>query len=381
MMSFPPTMPIGRPARLFLLVAVLAAFGVTPAVAQIGPSGDPKSLRSGLVRGVDASYDPNTSTYMVVGALGDVFALCTNAAGDRTSEVYTIKPPGTVSGNLPFASFPRVRYSRDLDGGRGAFLVIWQQEEASGPSQLHSRIVSCTAGPLGAEQTIDGGDAPWTDFGASALAYSTTSQRFLVAWKTLYNPVIKARLVDLSGAGVGSAVTLSAGFGRDPGVAWNPNQNEFGVSFSGETASGGFSAFVRVPAADLSAFSRQSFNLTPGGLTTVTDIDFNPVTQSYVMAWWQSLGHAAKIAEFDAGGTMVSTGLASSTLGSVRRPVGSVQPHQRDLRAGRPGDSDRSRSGCRAEQPRVQDERRGPGVQPQPPSGPLHACDIELERE
>ena len=43
-------------------------------------------------------------------------------------------------------------------------------------------------------------------------------------------------------------VTLSCGFGRDPGVAWNSVTNEFGVSFSGETATTVYSAFAKVPA-------------------------------------------------------------------------------------------------------------------------------------
>ena len=257
---------------------------------------------------------------MVVGAQDSVFAVCTNASGAATSGVITIKPPNGVVSNKPFGSFPRVRYVQDLNGGAGAFIVIWQQEEVVGAPQMHSRIVSCTAGLLGTDQVVSGGSPPWTDYGASSFAYSPTSQKFLVAWKawagTGYRMV--ARLMDLNGAGVGSVVTLSTEFARDPGVAWNSNLNEFGVSFSGEAANGrdGYSVFVRMPADNPAGFARTTFNSVPGCMTTTTDLAYNPDTQRYIMTWWQGCGAATKVAEFDGAGTLQTIGLVSSTLGS-----------------------------------------------------------------
>jgi hypothetical protein len=315
-MTFASSMKSGRWSVRLVLFLVAAAFSiVAPASAQVARSGDSTILRNSVVRGVDAAFDPSSNTYMVVGAQDEVFAVCTNAAGAATSPVYTIKPRNGVPSNTPFGSFPRVRYSQDLNNGAGAFMVIWQQEEVTPTIQIHSRIVSCGAGLLGTEHTIDGGTAPWADYGASALAYSATSKQFLVAWKTIANPVLRIRLMDLNGEGVGSGVTVSSGFGRDPSVTWNPTLNEFGVAFSGETASGGFSVFVRVPATNIAGWQRTSFNTVPGQLTAVTDIDFNVETQRYLMTWYETGGYS-RVAEFDASGNLLTTGLVWTTIGS-----------------------------------------------------------------
>jgi hypothetical protein len=312
MMSTSSTTLGAQVLRLALAGSLAVASGAVPAAAQIAPQGTPTVLNTVYVRGVDAAFDPNTNTYMVVGAADNVFAVCTNAAGAAVSPVITIKP----AQSMPYGSFPRVKYSRDLNGGAGAFLVIWEQEELVGPPQLYTRIVSCTAGLLGPEQVISAGYAPWNDFGASALDYSATSRQFLVAWKTAIDPHMVVRLVDLNGAGVGPVVTISREFARDPSVAWNPSLNEFGVSFSGESAAGGYSAFARMPAGNIAAFTRTEFNFLPGGMTAITELAFNPVTQRYIMAWYQLTGYVTKVAEFDGAGNLLTTGLVSSTLGS-----------------------------------------------------------------
>ena len=318
MASFPSTGLSTFLRRLATAAGLLVLVSAPPAAAQLAPQGATTVLRGGVVRGVDASFDPSTNTYMVVGAQDAVFAVCTNAAGAATTGEIVIKP---ASGNKPFGSFPRVQYSQALNGGAGAFLVIWQQEEAVGVPQLYTRVVSCTQGLLGTEKVISTGVFPWTDFGASALAYSPTGGNFLVAWKGWVTGLgwrMVGRLVDLTGAGVGEIVTFSTGFGRDPGVAWNPFLNEFGVSFSGESADGrdGYSIFVRMPANNIAAFSRTTFNSVPGCMMTVTDLAYNPDTRRYLMAWWQGCGTASKVAEIDEAGNVVTLGLVSSTLGS-----------------------------------------------------------------
>ena len=64
-------------------------------------------------------------------------------------------------------------------------------------------------------------------------------------------------------------------------------------------------------------FSRVTFNSIPGGLVTITDVDFNPYTGRYVMTWFElSSGLYARIAEFDGAGNLVTSGIASGILGS-----------------------------------------------------------------
>jgi hypothetical protein len=269
-----------------------------------------------LVRGVDAAVDPTTGNYLVVGGNGVLVGVCVNPQGAPITGPILINADN-------HGAFPRARY------GTGGFLVVWG-EEIGAPTELHSRMVNCS-GAVGPEQVISGGATAWLESGA-AMAFSPTSQQFLVAWKSFPpNARVKVRLVDLTGAGVGGVVDISTAFGRDPGVAWNSATNQFGVSYSGETGpngSIGFSGFAVVPAANPAAFTRTTFNNIPGGLVTITDVDYNPATGRYVMAWYEVAGGLlARVAELDAAGNLLTTGVASGRVGSydalslARNPV------------------------------------------------------------
>jgi hypothetical protein len=292
------------------LSVTLLGFPVA-AAAQVSALGATLELAAFFVRGVDVAFDPSTNGYLVVGAQNTVVGVCVNAHGQPIKPAFAIKP---VSAG--FGAYPRARYSPHANGGKGAFLVVWP-EEAGATILLHSRMVSCTDGLLGTEQIISVGNV-WLESGA-AVAYSATSQQFFVVWKSFPPTVaIQGRLVDLNGAGASGIVTLSSGFGRDPGVTWNSATNEFGVSFSGETDTTVYSAFAKVPATNPAAFARTSFNVmgVRAGITTITDIDYNPGTNRFVMTWFEFPGPVTRVAEFDAAGNLVAQRLGSSTLGS-----------------------------------------------------------------
>ncbi len=303
-----------RAPHLWVVAAacVLPLVAAAPASAQISPLGSAVDLVAFFVRGTDTVADPTTGGYVVVGGAGPILAVCVNAQGVRTAGPFTIKAPvGT------YAAFPRVRYSPDVNNGSGGFLVVWPEEQGK-TYDLHARIINCIGGPVGTEQIISGGASAWLESGA-AVSYSPTSKKFFVAWKSLTEGV-KGRLVDLNGAGEGAVVQLSDGFGRDPGVAWNSRTNEFGVSFSGEVENQyAYSVFARVPASNPAAFVRTTFNVIPGALTCGTDVDYNPDTDHFVMAWYEDFGGSNKymrLAEFDSAGTYLGTTLASATWGS-----------------------------------------------------------------
>jgi hypothetical protein len=262
-----------------------------------------------FVRGVDSAFDPAANAYLVVGGQGVLVGVCINASG------FPIAGPFTINGD-GYGSFPRVRYSPHVFG-TGGFLVAWG-EEVGNPSEIHGRTVSCS-GAMGAEQVLSGGHSAWLESGP-ALAYSTTSQRFLVAWKSFPpNVRVKVTLVDNGGTRVSEVVDVSPEFGRDPGATWNPHTNQFGVSFSGENSSGTavYSGFAVVPAWNPAGFARTTFNFLSGAMTTITDLDVNTATGNYVMTWFElSSGALAKIAEFDPNGNIATQGVASGRLGS-----------------------------------------------------------------
>jgi hypothetical protein len=288
----------GRSIRHPRVAAVLAA-ACWLAVFSLHPSplfaqsvgGDQAMGFAG--RGVDASHDPNGNYLVVNGSFGPVRGIHVNSSGVPVSGAFTI------SSGVGYSNFARVRYSPHVNGGAGGYLVVWSSEEG-GSVVVRARVVARGGGAVGAESVI-GGNA-WLE-SAPAIGYSSTSKKFLVSWGGL--PRTKVRLVNLDGSGHGDVVEISTSYGRDPGVTWNPHRDEFGVSFNGETANGVYSALVVVPATNAAAYRRTTFNSVVGGASFITDIDFSPAQNKYVMVWCDGLN--ARAAEFDGVGTYLSS--------------------------------------------------------------------------
>ena len=314
-----------RQPRLVWCTAVFALLmlvaGAVPASAQLSRLGSVVALvgkdaiGAAAIKGTDSNYDPVNDVYLVVGAYGPHFGMFVNRFGIPVTGFFFIKTGGGGS------HFPRARYSPHVNGGQGGFLVTWAEEGPQGQHSLRARIVAFPGILASAEQTLsDVTSHPWLESGA-AIGYSPASQRFYVAWMTFPSAStapafhLAGRLVGLDAAPISATTTLSSGLGRDPGVAYNSTRNEFGVSFNGENSAGtsGFSAFARVSAVD-GTFTRQTFNFIPG-FTFISDIDYNPYTGNYVMAWWQHLsggGDETHVAELDAFGNIVTTGLVTT---------------------------------------------------------------------
>jgi hypothetical protein len=289
------------------LIGIALSAGATNALAQQVEGSATTPLMSFFVRGVDTAGD-SSGNYLVVGGQGVLNAMCVNAQGVPISGVIPINAAPTG-----YASFPRVAFAQTMNNGMGGFMVVWGETPPGNPDtlrQLFARTVSCS-GAVGTPRLVSG--SVWWEPGNLSIAYSSTSMRFLVAWQDFPARVIKANVLDLTGAPLGGEVQLSAGQARDPGATWNWLTDQFGVSFSGET----YSAFVTVPATNVALFTRNSFNVSNAILTTMTDVNFNPFTQRYVMAWFEiSAGSLAKVAEFDAAGNLLTVGVASTRLGS-----------------------------------------------------------------
>ena len=277
----------------------------TPAAAQVSAAGGITQLLASTTRGVDAAYDPVNNVYLVIGAYGPVTGVFVGLDGQA------VGAPFAISGGAGHSNFARARYSPQL----GGFMVTWSSEDSPTSLTVRTRGVTYPGALVGSENVVsDAGTRPWLE-ASPAIAYSSTSQQFLIVWQG-YPPsiTIKARLVGLNGAGVGSIVELSSGYGRDPGVTWNPNRNEFGVSFSGETPTGSYSAMVLVPASNPAALSRNTFNILGGGiLTYITDIAFSTSSNRYVMTWYEAV--KARVAEFDENGTLLRGDIASVRVG------------------------------------------------------------------
>ncbi len=197
-----------------LAVIGMLVSSVTPAAAQLNREGlanligTMQEISAPAIKGTDTAYDPVHHVYLVIDAYFPAVAWFANSNGARATGFFDIARGG---GGF---HFPRARYSPDVNGGQGGFMVTYMEEGPQNANLVHARVVSYP-GVVGPDNVIsDAGSPAWLESGA-ALAYSPVSQRFLVAWRgSAVSPHPSARLIDITGAGVGGVLTLTTGFGR-----------------------------------------------------------------------------------------------------------------------------------------------------------------------
>jgi hypothetical protein len=299
-------------SRALALPAALAVAlaSARPASAQlIGANAVNLGSLGAPVQGMDSGYDPNTGFHLVVSAYLNAWGWYVNSEGQTVAGPFLIKSGGGGA----FA--PRVKYSPNVNGGQGGFLLVYS-EEAGGGNILRARTISYP-GVVGPETTISDGSAPpWLISGASAVSYG--SGVFLVSWmSTGAGARLVARAVSVSGAPASAITTISQDVGLYPGVAYNPSTNHFAVSYRDEGSAG--YAGIAIVSPQAAVLAKQRFQPVVGQ-QGATDIDFNPDTGRFVMAWFaQPSGGPWEVraAEIDSGGGVVSSGLLFSTSGGV----------------------------------------------------------------
>jgi PKD repeat protein len=309
-----PTRSTHRFARpLVLAVSTMALlWSPAPVAAQISRVGATVPVYSAQTSGTYVAHDPVNDLYLIVQGLGPVYGTFVDASGQPVTSTFTIHSfDGGVYGILP-----AVAYSPDVSngaGGHGGFLVTWHHG-ANAPTSIYGAIVAYEApGRIAKSKFVisdpaDGWGSSWLCW--PVVAYSKTSQRFLVVWNGR-DFSIKGRFVGTDGTPTGDVIPIEGGGGsRDPSVAWNSATNEFGVGYSMFGATSAWAAFklVRV---DGSVSGRTSFGYTAG--TYATSMDVNSAN-NYVMAWGLQPGTMTVV--FDQAGAQVSPeSLATKRLG------------------------------------------------------------------
>ena len=303
--------------RAALGAVLLTMATASPASAQIFTSSGvgiwTTSADGGAIFGTDSAFDPVNQRALLVAscyqscAFGSVYGTFVNRSGTVVSGKFPIKAlPAT-------AFFPRVRYF-DQGGIRG-FMVVWYEENVG----VFAIPLNTDGMPMASESLISNNDKPSTAAGAPGIAYSPTTDRFLVVWPNITLQRVKGRLINRTGAPVGPGVfDVASGFSQAyyTAATWNSADNLFGVSAGAENPGMGFSVFVSVSPIDGSS-SRQTFNSYPIGVVGATDIDYNPSTNRYLMTWWQGAAGTpaeVRVAEIDTAGNVVTTGMISRNL-------------------------------------------------------------------
>jgi hypothetical protein len=298
--------------RLTVIGGVAGALLIShPATAQISRLTTSIGVLSPpFVRGTDVAYDPVNQVYCIVGGYGPIYGVFVNTSGGAIS-AFGI---GSTNASSPFGHFPRVEYSRDANGGQGGFLVTWHQNDAGSTNFVHDAVIAYPVGVIpGSEHVVsDGGIGGSFWEAGAAIAYSATSHRFLVAWQTrLFG--VQARFVDSTGAPISGVITFEGANARDPGVAWNPTNDTFGLSHSGWTNTQ-YVRFRTISAGSGAVLAQSTFGNTTAG-TFNSDVDVNLATHHFVVAW--ATGAGSFDAEFDENGTLLGAGLISTRFGGA----------------------------------------------------------------
>jgi hypothetical protein len=283
---------------------VLVLFAVTavpaPAIAQAARSG-PTFRVGGATSPVilpDVAHDPGRDRYLVVSGNGFIEGQLLDGNGAKIAGfVVTL---GSLAGG--YAQTPRVAYGAGVNGGGGGYLVTWH-ESVGTITQVRGKLISPDGNPLtgdfviSTEAAAPGTGSNWT-MGA-AIAYSTASQEFLVAWMGGYLTTQDIRFTRVNTAGQllqGTvAITGGADWERDPSVAYNPHQNQFFIAWAGYVDAGRFGHV-----------SGQRVQAGSGGLvggpgtfiqsvaTLIPSVEYNASRGQYLVTWYnRSSGSAA----------------------------------------------------------------------------------------
>lgn len=332
---------LGVPS-LVLALCLLCVGVATPARAQISAIGSgsflplpPAFPPTVATLGVDSSFDPVNGVFLTIYAAGPfgVAGVFVDVNGTAVGAPFVIS---TTAGHV---NYGRARYSPHVNNSTGGFLVSWISEDGpQGLIHVHTRIAAYPGVVVGVENVIsDAANRAWPQ-AAPAIGYSPTSQKFLVTWQALSAPLgVKARFVGLDGAGSGAIVNLATEWCRDPGVTWNPNRDEFGVSFSGEnqTSGGVFSGLSIVPASNIAASRLTTFNNMAAAVVAMTDVAFSTLTNRYVMVWFETVAGNLRVrsAEFNEDGTKLSDRIVGFTFGGYDSLALAFNPVSRTLLA------------------------------------------------
>jgi hypothetical protein len=269
------------------------------------------------VRDPDVAANPINNTYMQVSGNGFIEAHLVSATGTLINRV-------RVS-NSEYAAAPRIAFSPDVQVG-GGYLVTWHASIGSF-ARVRGRIISAAGAWVTGEFdiAINAVDiftsTNWT-MGA-AVAYSTVSREFLVAWMGSYNVSNDIYFARVSNGGVLQAnagvafntqvTSTTPDWERDPAVAYNPDTDEFYIAYGGYVNAGGygFTGGRRVKAGS-GAFVGQPQQFGQAAAIYVPAVTYNTIARQYLLGWYHRSSQSAAVYG------MVLNGADASPVGDLR---------------------------------------------------------------
>ncbi len=333
--------------KLFVLgvacaCALLQASPVSAQASRLGPTFNLGGTNSPVIL-PDVAHDPVNNRWLQVSGNGFIEGHLMNATGGTIGAF-------RVNATAGYVQNPRVEY-----GGEG-YLVTWH-ETIGNLAYVRGRIVSADGVPQGGDIPLSGGGSSW--LAGAAIAYSTASREFLVAWVGSFGVTddIHAQRVSANGTPVGGLILISSGspdWDREPAIAYNPDTDQYYVAYAAYSRSNyGYISGRRIQAGT-GAYVGGIQQFATNVASRIPSISYNTATAQYLLVWHHTYsGGAAFYGQVLSGPDASPVGgvkVISSVLRRLRRARRRLQ------RAGRrvPARHPRQELGRRRSQPAEQ---------------------------
>ncbi len=248
-----------------------------PTLRRIGETFAIPTLAASMPkRFADAAHDPTGDVYLVVNGNGATGGSFLSADGAPLA--------------APFAIAETMAYTQGVRVGFGgaAFLVAWHDNrDDPNVSKLRGRLVAWDgAGPAftGPDFGI-GGDGTYSEM-PPAIAWSATTQTFMVVWHTGADHDIHAQRIAADGALVGGPLVITADpdWQSDAGLAWHAGRDEWLVVY---THAGATTEVRARRLASDGATLGEPITLTTAAGTWLAQAVYVPTSADYLTAWFE----------------------------------------------------------------------------------------------
>jgi len=285
-------------------LALLLLFCPGQAYSQLAPVGSPifAGGATSWAKTADTGFDSTHNVFLIAQSehqAGRVLGSFLGSDGSAASGAFRIDSTGA----FPFG--PAVAYSPQAD----VFLVVWVNETGG----VRGRLVRYGSNALGAADFSvgTGGRPSW----APAIAYSSTSEEFLVSWSTSAGPNKIVR-VSTAGAPIGSALQVTgAVWTQEPALAWNPANDEFFLVYAQEINPGWHVKGQRISQGQMVG---GAITVHAAGSTKVPDVAYSTASGKFLVSWFQGSpwGVYGKLLNADGSAASAAQPLLPSNYGS-----------------------------------------------------------------
>ena len=310
--------------------------GTPPTTTATPPPPPPPNTATNATPGwkAELAYNPSANNWLVVSQparAGEIWGrIMDDDTGMPVTSVFQINTDQEISGN------PKVAYSPD----DGKYLVIYQQnvspDSPTNPGKIYGRFISATGQLMGNIFNITSGLNGYANTGThGALKYDSINKRFVLVWEHTSAQIIKMSFISSAGV-VSPAINLSTTSESKAGasVVINEKSSEYCVIWSAEKVQDQQSVTMR----------QVSFKGTPGKESTVgvggkispdPSIAFNPDQNQYFVTWTSGVGQGTKGkfltscdgtsgSEFQVKGDVAQTTVDYNTQSKIFAVIGAV---------------------------------------------------------